>query len=304
MRFYGEWNPSIENNKYVKSLITAPPWPLTQTIKLNSPLGFLDCLCFGVARRLFPSHHFHARLEKWDQYVFVFDVLNKRRHDAALNRGDLYTGGHRALITFPNIERLDGKYFIRRRVDKWLASIVSAVVDWFADGASGGIDRLFMSIWWEMNWLCGASFARHVGAAAHNHVGGDWQAAVFSQQCGESAFKKGLVCFRLHLSNCWMCWRHEATRPSDWTAGLGQIHSHLNWNPNVNLFGVNHFWIIDMLFLCLLDVIWLGANGYNGLFSFSSSKVSICCNFCILWWPHLVIPSWTDHVIRDPINEV
>lgn len=42
-----------------------------------------------------------------------------------------------------------------------------------ADDASGDIDRLFMSIWWEMNWLCGASSGRHVGAAAHNHVSGD-----------------------------------------------------------------------------------------------------------------------------------
>lgn len=97
---------------------------------------------------LFPSHHFHAGFEKLHQYAFVFDVWNKRRRDSALNRRDLYTGGHRALIMFPNIERLDGKYFIRRRVDKWLASIAPVAADRLVDAgrASGDIDRLFMSI--------------------------------------------------------------------------------------------------------------------------------------------------------------
>lgn len=139
-----------------------PPWPLTWTIKLNSPLGFFDCLCFGDARRRFPSHHFHARFEKLDQYVFVFDVLNKRRRDSALNRRDLYTGGHQALITFPNIEQLDGKYFICRRVDKWLASIVSVVVD------SLWTRTMRVGILTDCLW---ASDGRWIGFAAHHPLG-------------------------------------------------------------------------------------------------------------------------------------
>lgn len=48
------------------------------------------------------------------------------------------------------------------------------------DDLSEGIDGLFMSSWWEMNWFCGVASALYVAAAAHNHASHDWQLAVFS----------------------------------------------------------------------------------------------------------------------------
>lgn len=194
------------------------PWPLTWTIKLNSPPGFFDCLFFWDALRLFPLHHFHARFEKLDQYVFVFDVLSKRRRDSALNRRDLYTGGHRALIMFPNIEWPDGKYFIRRRVDKWPASIVSVAVD---------------SLWtrtmrlWILTDCLWASDGRWIGFAAHHRLGTSELLLIIMSAVID---RRLWLCSRLHCSNSLLyvlkSLGGRGCRPTDWTVGAVWLETH------------------------------------------------------------------------------
>lgn len=54
-QLHGEWNLRIETGN---RLHRPPPWPLTRAIKLNSPLGFFDCLCLPVSLPL-------ASLSRW-----------------------------------------------------------------------------------------------------------------------------------------------------------------------------------------------------------------------------------------------
>lgn len=103
------------------------------------------------------------------------------------------------------------------------------VVD--TDDVSGDIDRLFMNVWWEMNWLCGRSSALHVGAAAHNHVRCDWQVAVFSRLV---LFKRD--CFRLHQSNSLLYVLGTlGDRPTDWTVGAVWFETHKGIKKSLQL---------------------------------------------------------------------
>lgn len=129
------------------------------------------------------SHQLYARFEKNEINTFLlFDVLNKRRCDSALNRRDLYTGGHNDWLSFQIKSRLMiNILFLRASINDSLTTL----------GLLGTHPGLGWSQW-GYRWIgyerlmgdelvfCGVASALCVRAAAYNHASDDWQLAVFS----------------------------------------------------------------------------------------------------------------------------
>lgn len=137
-------------------------WP--RTIKLNSPLGFFDCLC-SPPPRLFPLASLSCSAWKIRSICFLCLMSWTSVGAVPLLTAAICTlEGIEHWSRFPNIERPDGKYFIRRRVDKWLASIASALaVERVADAQTMRVGILTDCLW--------ASDGRWIGSAAHHPLG-------------------------------------------------------------------------------------------------------------------------------------